>query len=269
MGTGSRWLHRFWRLLGSVRLAGALLLALLPTFFLASLFPQMPDDPAAHEPWLDAIRLRHGPAAGLWQALGLFGVHRSPPFVILLAALLLNTLICTARRLSRLWRSFTNAPTIIQSDAFFQKAATRAEWIVTGTGDGVSAARDVLARYRYRVRTAHHEEVTFLYAERDMWSMLASPVSHAAAIVLFLALAIRPAFDRCAYDPTFWPAVVAMSVFGVATAISMWMPSRRLWLRIKGQDAELVGVGDFPDGLGALVVALSGLPAEGVIGDHG
>ena len=92
MGTVTQWLRNLWRMLGSIRLAAALLLVLLLTSILASLFPQMPDEPATHRSWLAAIRLRYGAAADLWQALGVFDIYRSPLFAVLLATLLLNIL---------------------------------------------------------------------------------------------------------------------------------------------------------------------------------
>ena len=76
MGTAIRWLHNLWRGLGSTRLAAVLLAAVLLTSLLASLFPQVPVNPAAHEPWLAAVALRYGDATSLFRALGLFDADR-------------------------------------------------------------------------------------------------------------------------------------------------------------------------------------------------
>lgn len=86
MGTATRPLHNLWRALGSTRLAAILLAAALLASSLASLFPQMPADPAAYEPWLAAVTSRYGRTTRLLSALGLFDAYHAPWFLALLAA---------------------------------------------------------------------------------------------------------------------------------------------------------------------------------------
>jgi cytochrome c biogenesis protein ResB len=277
MGTATRWLRDFWRILGSIRLAAALLFALLLASVLASMFPQMPDDPSIHEPWLAAVRSRYGPITGLWRTLGLFDAHRSPLFLALFSALLLNTLICTVQRVSSLCRSFARAPVVIQSAAFYQGAALCAEWPVARGADAVDVAQRSLARRGYRVRVARDAHSAYLYAERGRWGRLGSPISHAAAIAFFLALLLCPASSwqvpsgqgYALHDPTFWPAIVAMSVFLAATLVSLWLPHRRLWLCVDAQGARMVCVGDFGNAFARLAEALSETCREDREGDDG
>jgi cytochrome c biogenesis protein ResB len=172
MGTATRWLCNFWRILGSNRLAATLLFALLLASVLASTFPQMPDDPSVHEPWLAAVRSRYGPVAGLWRILGLFDVCRSTLFLALFAALLLNTFACTVQRISSLYNSLARAPVVIQSAAFFQGAALCAQWPVARGTDAVDIAQRSLVRRGYRVRVAHDAHSAYLYAERGKWGRL-------------------------------------------------------------------------------------------------
>jgi hypothetical protein len=265
----TRWLRRLWRILGSIRLAAALLFALLLTSVVGSLFSQMPDDPSVSEPWLDAVRLRYGPATGLWQALGLFDVYRSPLFLIVLAALLVNTLVCTVQCTSPLCRSLTRTPVVIQSDAFYQEAAMRAEWPVARGGDAVDVARQSLARRGYQVLVDGEADCAHICAERGKWGRLGSPVSHAAAVCFFLALLARPALSCTGHDPTFWPAVAALSVFLVATSVSLWMPHQRLWLRVDAQRARMAGVGDFGLEFNRLAELLSEMCGEAQAGRDG
>jgi hypothetical protein len=271
MGTATRWLRNFWRILGSIRLAAALLFALLLASVLASLFPQMPDNPSIHEPWLAALRSRYGPVTGLWRTLGLFDVCRSPLFLALFAALLLNTLVCTVQRVSSLCSLLTRAPVVIQSAAFYQRAALCAEWPVAARGaDAVGVARRSLARLGYRVRVVHDAHSAYVYAERGKWGRLGSPISHAAAIVFLVALLLCPALSwqdagvallpgqgYGLHDPTFWPAIVAMSVFLAATLVTLWLPHRRLWLCVDAQGARMAGLGDFGDTFDGLAEMLS------------
>lgn len=109
MGTITHWLRALWHLLGSTRLATVLIAALLIASLLGSLFPQMPAELTAQDiqaAWLAAASLRYRQATGLLRAIGLFDVYHAPWFLALAAALLLNTLVCTAQRLPRLWRTF-------------------------------------------------------------------------------------------------------------------------------------------------------------------
>jgi len=190
-----RWRQGLWKFLGSRQLAVILLAILLLVLLLASLFPQMPADPSAQEGWLEAVDLRYGPATSLLQSLGMFETYRSFWFLALLAALLLNTLICTAQRLPRLWRSLTLSPLVERPEAFYQGFAHRAEWTLGSLEQGLAAVRDTLVRHRFSPQVERNERTACasLYAERGRWSQAATFVSHIAAVLLVLVVACRPA----------------------------------------------------------------------------
>ncbi len=188
-------MRRVWRTLGSTRLAAILLAVFLLAALLAAIVPQMPADPAAHEAWLAAVRLRYRGSTDLLYAVGLFDAYHAPWFVALLAALLLNTLLCTLQRLPRLWRALSGPPLIARPEAFFAGAARRAEWPVPSLQAGLAAAREVLSRRRYRTYTEHDQvaSVAHLYAEQGQWAQAGTVVSHTAGLLLLLALLARPA----------------------------------------------------------------------------
>jgi cytochrome c biogenesis protein len=190
-----RWRHNLWKILGSRQLAVILLASLLLALLLASLFPQMPAEPGSRETWLGAVNLRYGPATGLLAKLGMFDAYRSLWFLALLAALLLNTLICTVQRVPRLWRSLTEPPTVQRPEAFYQGFAHQAEWALAPLDQGLAAVGDTLARHRFRsqIELDGKTGCAFLYAERGRWSQAATLVSHVAAILLVIAVASRPA----------------------------------------------------------------------------
>jgi cytochrome c biogenesis protein len=194
MGTATRLMGGLWRALGSSRLAAFLLAALLFASLLANLLPQMPTSPAACEPWLSAITQRYGQATDLLRALGLFQAARSPWFLALLAALLLNTLVCTVQRLPRLWRSLTQPPVVARPDAFYLGFARRGEWPVTSRADGLIATQSALARHRYHTTVERDENAAsvYVYAERGRWAQAGTVVSHLAALVLAIAVVARP-----------------------------------------------------------------------------
>ena len=192
MGRATRLLRNLWQALGSIQLAATLLAVLLLASLLASLFPQMPADPSAHESWLAAVALRYGPVTQLLHALDLFDAYRAPWFLALLALLLLNTLTCTLQRLPRLWRVFFSSPPIVRSDAFYTGFEHRVGWPVSSVGEGGGAAWAALARRRYRLRTEHSGGDIYLYAERGRWGRIGTLVSHIAALWLAVAVAARP-----------------------------------------------------------------------------
>lgn len=188
-------LPNLWRVLGSTRLAAILLALLLLTSLLASLLPQMPANPAAREPWLAAVEQRYRTATGLIGTLGLFDTYRAPWFLALLAALLLNTFLCTIRRLPRLWKSLIQRPLITRPDAFYLGLAHRAEWPVDSLEIGLSTAQQTLQRHRYRTYLEREQAAgrAYLYGERGRWTQAGTAVSHLALLLLVTALLARPA----------------------------------------------------------------------------
>jgi len=165
MGKGTQALHKLWRFLGSTRLAAILLAALLLASLLASLFPKMPSDPAARQPWLAAVELRYGNATGLLHTLGLFDPYHAPWFLGLLAALLLNTFVCTIQRLPRLRRFLTRS------------------WRRSRPGHPSQA----------HPQGNETTRSTNPVAERGLWAQAGSLVSHSAALLLVTAVLARPA----------------------------------------------------------------------------
>lgn len=191
-----RWQHRLWRMLGSRQLAVILLIALLLALSFGSLFPQMPAELSSQEPWLEAVDLRYGPATGFLEKVGVFETYRSFWFLALLAALLLNTLICTVQRLPGLWRSLTEPSVIQKPEAFFQSFAHRAEWMLGSLDQGLAVVQHALMRHRFQPQVARDETngCVSLYAERGRWSQVSTLVSHAVAMLLVIAVVCRPAF---------------------------------------------------------------------------
>lgn len=188
-------LPRLWRAFGSTRLTLILLALLLLTALLASLLPQMPVDPAVREGWLAAVELRYRTMTSLLYTLGLFDAYHTPWFLALLAALLLNTLLCTLQRLPRLWRSFSRRPVVSQPDAFYRGFAHQAEWPIDSLRIGLSAAQKTLQHRRYRTQLEVDEaaERAYVYGERNRWTQTGTLLSHLALLVLLTALLARPA----------------------------------------------------------------------------
>jgi hypothetical protein len=61
--------------------------------------------------------------------------------------------------------------------------------------------------------------------------------------------------------PTFGVAVASACLFLVAATVSLWFPYRRLWLRLDGGRAQMVGSGDWAGDLNTLSSEI-GQPCE-------
>jgi cytochrome c biogenesis protein len=187
MGT---YLTRLWRFLGSTKLAVVLLIAVLLGALVGTLFaqltPDMAADPAASARWLTAAQEKYGFLFGLYRALGLFDVYHSPWFLALIAALLLNTLVCTVDRLPVLWRAVTARPRIEQVETFYERMPNRVSLPVASVQRGEQALRRVLGRRHYPVVAERQGGVTYLFAERNRLARLATLVTHTSLVLLVL-----------------------------------------------------------------------------------
>jgi cytochrome c biogenesis protein ResB len=264
-----RWRRNLWNVLGSRRLAVVLLGALPVVLLLIGLFPHMPAELDSREQWLEAARLRYGPATATLRRLGVFEAHRSSWFVALLAGLLLNTLVCTIQRLRQLRRSWDEPVVIHRPEAFFQASAFRAQWRLDDVERGIAALKDTLDQrgYRPRVEEDNVDRCVGLYAERGRWSQLGTILSHLATVVLFCALAYGPTLPE-GRNPAFFIAVSSAVLLLFGSVISLWVPHRRLWLRVDSRgNAQLAGVGDWGRAFDAMAIEMSsGCRAQGEIG---
>jgi len=180
------YLTRFWRFLSSTRLAVVLLIAVILGALVGTLFPQLTLDTAAGARWLTAAHEKYGLLFGLYRALGLFDVYHSPWFLALIAALVLNTVICTVDRLRVLWRAVTARPRIEHADTFYGGMPNRISLAVASMEQGEKALRRVLGRRHYRVVAERQGEVTYLFAERNRLARLATLVTHTSLVLLVL-----------------------------------------------------------------------------------
>jgi cytochrome c biogenesis protein len=187
MGT---YLTRLWRFLGSTKLAVILLIAVLLGALVGTLFPQLTPgtaaDPAASARWLTAAREKYGFLFGLYWALGLFDVYHSPWFLALIAALVLNTVVCTVDRLRVLWRAVTAKPGVEQGDTFYERIPHRVSLGVASVEQGEQALGRVLGRRRYHAVVERQVGVTYLFAERNRLARLATLVTHTSLVLLVL-----------------------------------------------------------------------------------
>jgi cytochrome c biogenesis protein len=184
------YLWRLWRFFGSLKLAVVLLIAVGVASLLGTLFPQLsPEvagDPQASAAWLAMAHEKYGALAGLYEALGLFNVYRSPGFALLIAALILNTLVCTIRRFKTTWQAIRARPKAVMADRFYERAACRASLTLAQEAGTANATRGALARRHYRVLAEEREGTTYLYADRNRWARLGTLITHLSVVLIVL-----------------------------------------------------------------------------------
>jgi hypothetical protein len=95
-----------YRMLASTRLALWLLAGLGMMMLVGTLLPQLSVqmDESTQAVWLAHAKHKYGSLFVPFRSLGLFGMFRSPAFLALVAALLVNTALCTTNRLRSLGR---------------------------------------------------------------------------------------------------------------------------------------------------------------------
>lgn len=193
-GGGRDPVSALWAALASARLAaaglGLLSLALLLGALLPQVGPTVRADAAAYAAWLQERREGLGAATPLLDRLGLFAIHRSWWFRLLLTWLGLSLGVYVLSRLEPAWRrghagSRWGAPF---AGAGFVPVAELT--VPTPVEEAVERAAAALRSLGYKVRGAGQgERERHLRAERNRWYRLANVASHLGAAVLLLAAA--------------------------------------------------------------------------------
>ena len=105
-------LGHLWGFMTSRKVTVVLLLGIAVLLGLGLWLPQEPGDldAAGLEQWWAAAEARYGGRWVAYDRLGLLHLYRTPTFLALLSALLVNALACTVDRLGRLWRAVIRIP---------------------------------------------------------------------------------------------------------------------------------------------------------------
>lgn len=174
-----------WRLLTSVRFAVFLIAALAAVGLAGVLIPQVPEpmrgNTAATQTWLDTKRDTFGPFTDAMFDLGLFSVFQARWFLFALGFLVVNVTVCTFNRWSPTFRNVFRPPQRVP-ERFFERAHNRTTLAPVAPATAQAALRGL----RYKVKTREEAGATYLFADRNPWTQLATFVSH-MALILFIA----------------------------------------------------------------------------------
>ncbi len=177
-----------WRLFSSSRLASALLLVLALAVALGALFPQIPDqaavDPTEYARWLATVRERYPGWADALRTLGLFDVHHSLWFTLLLSVLTFSLLISIVDRWGPTWRSLRHI-NVQQPNTFFASAAQRAAFTTTLPLErALKVVKSSLARRIYRILVERDGAMVYLHAGRFRFAERSPFLVHVGLVVV-------------------------------------------------------------------------------------
>ncbi len=192
-----------WDALTSVRIAIAMIIALVAAAFVGSLLiqpvqtvdPRLITDPTQHAQFLEFAKRRYGFLAGplapqgvrdatvlAMDGLGLFDVFNAPWFKTLLALLGASVTMCTLNRLEPVWRTLRH-PMVRRSDRYYETARQRR---VLGATP-IERLRAVLRGNRYRIYEQRDGDALYVLADRNAWARGGTLASHAALLILILS----------------------------------------------------------------------------------
>ncbi|MFH2128608.1 MAG: cytochrome c biogenesis protein ResB [Pseudomonadota bacterium] len=167
-------LERVWDFFASVKLSFFLLLLLAVLSIAGTLIPQKE---------APAIYVREFGEAGwrLFQALGLNDMYHAPWFVLIMALLAANLVICSLNRLSLTLRVLGKAP---EDEA---AAMRKPKESLTLPGDpqaNLPKVKGILKSMVGKVSSASDAERTTLFAQRGGWSRFGVYVVHTSVLVI-------------------------------------------------------------------------------------
>lgn len=124
------------------------------------------------------------------ERLQLFQVFSSTWFSIGLVLLIISIVVCTIDRTPRLWRTSAEIR-VVQPDAFYDPRLPDRALMA---GIGADQVATVLRRHHFAVRREVADGATYLYADRNRWTKLATLISHLGLVLFLVAAAITSRF---------------------------------------------------------------------------
>jgi cytochrome c biogenesis protein len=144
---------------------------------------------------MDRLHLIYDPVlgtgvVGLLERLQLFQVFSSVWFSVGLVVLILSIVACTIDRTPRLWRQSTDIR-VVQPDPFYDPTLPERAVVAELEPDAVAA---VLRRHRFAVRREDVGSTTYLYADRNRWTKMATLLTHTGLVLFLVAAAVTSRF---------------------------------------------------------------------------
>ncbi|MBC7262773.1 MAG: cytochrome c biogenesis protein ResB [Chloroflexi bacterium] len=213
-------------LLSSSKLAFPLLVALTIGAIIGTLFPQRPSvrDETLLSLWQDAVSARYGGYTRIFDAF------HSAWFLGLVAALIVNIIVCTTTRLRSIWRALTRTSMEI-TDALLTHCEARFSFTARDPDSAVKIIARNLKQAGFRVLYQEQGKGTHIYAERHGWARLGTILVHGPIILIVLAAT--------------WGQVKGWRIEALALPPGVETPVERAGFQLRGESFEII---PYPDG---------------------
>ena len=168
--------ERIWNFFASVKLSFSLLLALALTSVLGTLIPQKDD--------LSVYIQAYGEAGTrLIQVLRLNDMYHAPWFLLLLACLALNLVVCSLNRLPTSLKLMAKDP---QAELKRGGAAELSFTLAGAPASHLERAQALLQKAVGQVTAGQVQETQVLFAQKGAWSRLGVYVVHSSVIIIMI-----------------------------------------------------------------------------------
>ncbi|MCW2278464.1 cytochrome c biogenesis protein ResB [Heliophilum fasciatum] len=166
------WTDRAWNFFSSMKLGLILLLVIAVAAIAGTVIPQNQPPQA------------YGSSYELYDALGLTDMYHTWWFLVLLALLSMNLLVCSVHRFGALQRQFSALPAAKKAEDL-RSLATKATSVQPGSVDAVAAT--IATRWQqagYRVQRQSDGETQLIAADKGRWGIWGSLITHLGMLVL-------------------------------------------------------------------------------------
>lgn len=120
----------------------------------------------------------------------LFDVYHSIWFLILMALLSLNLIVCSLKKAPAAWKRFSIIPSPDRSKPFENLPSNRILTIKRGKDQVISSIENFLLRKYKRVKKKESDEITFLYGEKGAFSHFGVYIIHASILVIIAGVIV-------------------------------------------------------------------------------
>ncbi|ARK24121.1 cytochrome C biogenesis protein [Sporosarcina sp. P37] len=190
---------KIWNFFSSVKVGINIIIAVLVTSAIGTIFPQKFFVPATTETDILAYYEKHyGFAGTLYYKLGFYDMYNSWWFIILIGMLGTSIIIASIDRVIPLYKSLKKQRTK-RHTSFLKKQRIYAEGTVADSDSSLAKTEEKLKELRYNVKT----EDGALLAEKGRFSRWGPYVNHTGLIIFLFAVLLRtlPGFY---VDETVW-----------------------------------------------------------------
>lgn len=178
---------KIWNFFSSVKVGISIIIAVLATSAIGTIFPQKLFVPATTDSDIFAYYEKHyGFAGTLYYKLGFYDMYNSWWFIILIGMLGTSIIIASVDRFFPLYKSLKKQRTK-RHRSFLKKQRIYAEGTVADSINSLAKAEEKLKELRYNVKT----EEGALLAEKGRFSRWGPYVNHTGLIIFLFAVLLR------------------------------------------------------------------------------